>query len=349
MRLRNLSRLFSAHRYRKLREDFRAPLRALVAASGVFRGTFRLTTRRGETMVVDRGDVPIWEEYFRPRACRVQIEDALFRILPSDPRWPEYRVAPGSGCATHQPARWNRAAYRSPLTARLEAAEKGIYSQHGEDGVIAELLRSITPARRYIVEFGAYDGCRMSNSRNLIVHAGWSALLIEADRRLYRALHALYRDNPRVVTFNALVTPENLNALFARAGVPPDFDVLSIDVDSIDYHLWEALHGYAPKIVIIEYNASIPPEQEYVVPRDLAASLSGTSREGASILSLYRLGRKKGYRLAYSELSGTNLFFVHDSCWPRLDGLELSAAELYQPPQFGLLAGGSAPNGRGYR
>lgn len=336
-------------RYWKLRKDFRTPWRALVAASGAFRGTFRLITRHGETLVVDRGDRPIWEEYFQPRTCRVQVEGARFRIQPLDPRWPEYRVAPGSGGATHRPARWNRAAYRSPLTARLEAAEKSVYSQHGEDGVIAELLNAIGPTRHYIVEFGAYDGCRMSNSRNLIAHAGWSALLIEADRRFYRALHALYRDNPRVVTVNALVTPQNINALFARAGVPPDFDVLSIDVDGIDYYLWEALQGYAPKIVVIEYNACLPPEQEYVVPRELAASTSGTSREGASILALYRLGRKKGYRLVYSELSGTNLFFVHDSCWPLLGGIALSAAELYQPPQFGLLAGGAAPNGRGYR
>jgi hypothetical protein len=339
MRLRNLTRLFSTRRYRRLPADFRTPLRALIAASGVFRRRFRLVTRSDAIMDTDRGDLPIWQEYFAPQTCRVEVEEGLFRITPNDSTYPAYRIAGGSGCLTFHPQRWNPDAYHSPLARRLEAAEKSVYS---------ELLSRIPTVHRYVVEFGAYDGCTMSNSRDLIVNAGWSALLIEGDPRFYRALHARYRDNPRVVTYKTLVTPENINALFARAGVPPDFEVLSIDVDSIDYYLWQALTDFSPKIVIIEYNASIPPDREYVVPPDEALRLSGTSREGASILSFYRLGREKGYSLVYSELSGANLFFVHDSCRPFLDLVELSPAELYQPPQYGLLAGGAAPNGRGY-
>lgn len=349
VRLRNLARLFSARRYWKLRAGFQTPMRALLAASAVRRRPITLVTRTGEQMVVDRGDTPIWHEYFDPASCQIKIQDGLFHVIPRDPLVPPYRIQGGNGCLTYRPQRWNRDAYRSPLVSRLEVAERRVYSQHGEDGVIEQLLRDIKPTLRYVVEFGAYDGIVMSNSRNLIAHAGWSALLIEGDHRFYRRLHALYRGDPRVKTLNTFVTPENINTLFADAGVPEDFDILSIDVDSIDYYLWQALNAFQPKIVIIEYNASIPPETDYVVPRVDAVRLSGTSREGASIRALCRLGREKGYRLIYSELSGANLFFVHEAYCGVLDAIALPPEALYQPPQFGLLAGGIAPNGRGYR
>lgn len=349
MRLRKLASLSSLRRYRKLRADFRTPLRALLAASGATRGRYRLMARSGEAMTVDRGDAPVWHEYFEAETCRVRIEDGLFRVVPHDATAGSYRIRGGDGCLTYRPKRWNPAAYRSTLVSRLEAAERRVYSQHGEDGVIAELLQHVPATYRYVVEFGAYDGVTMSNSRNLIAHGGWSALLIEGDPRFYRRLAALYRRSPQVTTLNTFITPENINALFAAAGVPKDFDVLSIDVDSIDYYLWQALTEFQPKIVVIEYNASIPPDREYVVPRAQALQLSGTSREGASIRSLYRLGREKGYRLVYSELSGANLFFVHEAYRASLDPIGLAPEELYQPPQFGVLAGGAAPNGRGYR
>lgn len=349
VRLRYLPEALDLRRCKKLRRDFQTPVRALVAASGVVRRPVRLMTRTGATMIVDRGDAPLWREYFHPNVCFVEIKDGLFHVLPRDLGTTPYYVAGGRNCLTHKPQRWNREAYRSPLVSQLEGAEHGVYSQHGEDGVIGELLRSIGPTHRFIVEFGAYDGIAMSNSRNLIVHANWSALLIEGNRRFFRSLSKLYRHHPTVTTLNAFVTTENINTLFHDAGVPREFDLLSIDVDSIDYYLWQALTEFRPNIVLIEYNASIPPDENYVVPKSDALRLSGTSREGASIQALYRLGKDKGYRMVYSELTGANLFFVRDDLCDALNAPELSPEALYQPPQFGLLGGGSAPNGRGYR
>lgn len=349
MRLRNLPAALDPRRCQKLRRDFQTPTRALIAASGVVRRPIRLITRTGATMIVDRGDAPLWREYFHPDVCVVEIKDGLFHILPRDSVIAPYYIAGGRNCLTYQPRRWNPEAYRSPLVSRLESAEHSVYSQHGEDGVISEALRGIGKTHRFVVEFGAYDGIAMSNSRNLIAHAGWSGLLIEGDTRFFRRLSKHYRHHPTVTTLKAFVTTENINSLFADAGVPPDFDLLSIDVDSIDYYLWQALTEFRPSIVVIEYNASIPPDEDYVVAKSEALRLSGTSREGASIQALYRLGKDKGYRLVYSELSGANLFFVRDDLCAALNAPELSPEALYQPPQFGLLGGSSAPNGRGYR
>jgi hypothetical protein len=37
------------------------------------------------------------------------------------------------------------------------------------------------------------------------------------------------------------------------------FDFLSIDIDGNDYHAWHAIKNYQPKILMIEFNPTIPP------------------------------------------------------------------------------------------
>ncbi len=348
MRPQHLRQLFSWQRLRKLRTDFLTPWRALAAASGVFRQPFDLLTRTGKTLTVDRGDLPVWDAYFNPQTCHVELHDNLFRIIPHDSHYPAYDITGAHHLMTAQPQRWNNAAYRSPLVKQLEQAESRVFSQHGEDGILESLLQAIPTPHKFVVEFGAYDGEQMSNSRNLILHHHWSAFLIEASSKQYQRLQQRYCDNPRVKTLQSFITADNINQLFTTAGVPLDFEVLSIDVDSIDYYLWEALTQFEPKIVIIEYNSSITPDIHYVVPQTDAFRLSGTSDEGASMRALYELGKRKGYTLIYSELYGANLFFLHNSCLRYVECSELSPTELYQPPQFGMLTGGRAPNGRGY-
>lgn len=348
MRPQQLRQLFNWQRLRKLRNDFQTPWRALAAASGAFRQTFKLITRKGETLRVDRSDLPAWDAYFQPQSCHIEIAGNRFHVIPHDPKLAPYHISGAHNLMTSQPRRWNTTAWRSPLVKQLELAERSVFSQHGEDGILEALLQKIPTPHKFVVEFGAYDGELMSNSRNLILHHHWSALLIEASPRQYSRLQQRYRDNPRIKTLQSFVTVDNINQLFTDAGVPRDFEVLSIDVDSIDYYLWEALTQFEPRIVIIEYNSSITPEQHYVVPAADAFRLSGTSAEGASIRALYELGKRKGYTLVYTELYGANLFFLHHSCLQHIDTVELTPAELYQPPQFGVLAGGRAPNGRGY-
>jgi hypothetical protein len=348
MRLSKLGNLFSLTKYRRLQRDFRNPLTALLAASGLLKRTFRLHDKANHPYCINRNDQAIWQAYFERTACEVIPEDGLFRIVPSNPAHPGYRIAGCDNCFTHQPQRWNTTLYNSPLAQQLEQAERRVFSQHGEDGILEYLFRFIPSSKPTIIEFGAYDGVYMSNSRNLIYHHGWEALLIEADNRFYKDLHNLYQGHANVVTLNSMVTPENINRLFADHAIPRNFDVLSIDIDSIDYYVWEALSDFTPKVVVIEYNSTILPDIEYIVEPDKVAEYGGTSREGASLLALYNLGKRKGYELVYSELYGANLFFVHQDYLQYFAYQPLSPEALYQPPQFGVLAGGKAPNGRGY-
>lgn len=348
MKIRRLAGLFHISRYRSLRKAFRNPLWALVASAGMLKKTFMLKTNSGSVITVNRDDLPVWGEYFTSKTCKVSIADGLFHVVPNNPKFPPYNIKGTCRCFTHNPQRWNKDAYRYPLVRNLESAEHSVYSQHGEDGVIAALLEKIPVRHKYLVEFGADDGINMSNSRYLIQNGNWAALLIERDQRSFRKLCSLYKRNPNVITLNEFVTADNINEVFRQAEVPNTFELLSIDIDGPDYYAWKGLTDFQPLIVIIEYNSSIPPDREYVVGQSEATTLGGTSREGASILSLYKLGKEKDYNLIYCELTGGNLFFIHESCKQYFDYIELTPSELYQPPQFGLLSGGVALNGRGY-
>lgn len=348
MRLSKLKNIFSISKFQKLNKDFYSPWKALLASSGMLKKDWKLKTKDGYIFNVNRGDVPIWNEYFSSDACEVVINKELFHIIPNNPEIKDYFIPGLNDTITTQKTHWFNSSKTSALVIELEKAEKSYFSQHGEDGVLDYLFKRIPIKHSFIVEFGAYDGLCMSNSRFWIKEKNWSAYLIEADNRFYKGLSGLYKGHSHVKYQKAMVDEENINILFKNAGVPEDFEILSIDIDSIDYYVWEALTEFSPKVVMIEYNSTILPDIEYVVPRDKVFEYAGTEKEGASILSFYNLGKSKGYHLVYGELSGANLIFVHESCMKYLDYPDISPEEVYQPPQFGVIAGGIAPNGRGY-
>ncbi|KKR71817.1 MAG: hypothetical protein UU15_C0041G0001, partial [Candidatus Levybacteria bacterium GW2011_GWC2_40_7] len=54
---------------------------------------------------------------------------------------------------------------------------------------------------------------------------------------------------------------------------------------------WQTIENYTPKVVIIEFNPSIPVDIEYIQPKDLSIN------QGSSLLSITKLARQKGYEL----------------------------------------------------
>ena len=87
----------------------------------------------------------------------------------------------------------------------LQAAERIVFSQFGEDGVIEKIFETIEPGPKFAVEFGAHDGINNSNMRNLVVNHGWSSFQIEGDEKRAADLAANYRDHPTTRTLRAWV------------------------------------------------------------------------------------------------------------------------------------------------
>jgi hypothetical protein len=193
--------------------------------------------------------------------------------------------------------------------ADLTLFELSLFSQNGEDGVLAEIFRRIGSGQKFFVEIGASSN--ESNCLSLADVFNWSGLFVEADVDEYHDLARKFGGIPRVQVVRSHVTNTNFDAAFlTSSGVPSNFDVLSIDIDGNDYWIWEALKGYEPRVVVIEFNASLDPNLELVQPYEPDRAWDGSSFYGASLGALQRLASKKGYNLVHVDLTGANAFFV---------------------------------------
>ena len=202
-----------------------------------------------------------------------------------------------------------------PDTLPLTPFELRVFSQNGEDGALAEILRRTGAPERFFVEFGVESG-REGNCVYLADVVGWRGLFMEADADLYQMLERKYAGQSAVRTDKAEVTPENVEDLFRQAGVPADFDVLSIDIDGQDYWIWRAIASFRPRVVVIEYNSALDPRRRLVQPYERNVGWDGTDYFGASLGALQALADSKGYRLVHAELSGVNAFFVRADLAP---------------------------------
>jgi hypothetical protein len=200
-----------------------------------------------------------------------------------------------------------------------------VTSQKGEDGVLAKILEVLEVRSGWCVEFGAWDGKHLSNTYNLIANAGFSAVLIEGGEKRFKDLVATFGTNPKVIALNEFVgfTPaDSLDVILARTPIPLDFDVLSIDIDGNDYHVWKAVTRYRPKVVVIEFNPTIPTAVEFVQPADMGVN------QGTSIRSMCQLGKEKGYELVAA--TDYNCFFVRSEDFAKF-GIEDNSVEALRP------------------
>ncbi|HIF64190.1 MAG TPA: hypothetical protein EYG16_01780 [Deltaproteobacteria bacterium] len=202
----------------------------------------------------------------------------------------------------------------------LDDYESKVFSQHGEDGVIEQIFEIIKPTNKYAVEFGAYDGVTISNTRKLILD-GWASFQIEGHPYRAKLLAKEYEDNPKVTTLEAWIFPGNIEILFEEAGVPKDLDFLVIDIDSNDYYVWRAIQSFRPKVVMIESNASFPPPELAVIDFHPFNYWDLTNYVGASLQSMYNLAKTKDYELIHVMRTGPNIFFV-DKQYYDLFGIE---------------------------
>ena len=201
---------------------------------------------------------------------------------------------------------------RSLGTPALRPYELRVTSQNGEDGVLAEIIARIGTGERVVAEFGAGDGSETTTGF-LVDWCGWSAAYVEIDSESARRLARKHQHEDRVRTACSRITEENLEPLLASMGVPDEPDVLSIDVDSVDFWLWRAPSPLRPPLLVIADHASPPPGPRLTTPRNRQAGWDGaTDHYGASLDALVGLGQTKGYTLVHTDLAGVNAFFVRD-------------------------------------
>jgi hypothetical protein len=181
------------------------------------------------------------------------------------------------------------------------------YSQSGEQGLILRIMEVLGIERGLCCEFGAWDGIHLSNTRKLM-ESGWRSLMIEADESRFQDLLKTYPAGSAATNVCAYVgTGENsLARIAARSGIDERLDLVSIDIDGLDFEIFESLSEFEkpPLVVIVEVYTCHRSDNETPVARDVA--MNGV---GQPLGLFIKAGKQMGYRLV--SFIGTNAFFVH--------------------------------------
>jgi hypothetical protein len=211
------------------------------------------------------------------------------------------------------------------------------HSQRGEDGVLAYILSSLPKQDRFLVEFGAWDGKHLSNSYHLIEKFGYRGVLIEMELDRFQELEA-NMGMFNCTCIHAMVGYEGkstLDHILSSTNLPKDFDLLSIDIDSTDYQVWEALTNYSPKVVIIEIKSSeLPGVMLIHDPKNEGDHFT----TGSSISAITKLAESKNYRLICNV--GCNAIFIRKEYYKYFHKKELSEFDLftYETNGIGVLS-----------
>jgi hypothetical protein len=196
------------------------------------------------------------------------------------------------------------------LSRARVAAGKGRFSNFGEEQILQKYIAQLLPpagASRTAVDIGAGDGVRGSNTYALFSN-GWRGVGFEGSNRKVCKLAAAYKHYPQVSAANCVVTPENVVPLLKAYNIEREFGVLSLDIDSYDYWVLDALLAeFRPRIVVTEINEKIPPPIKFVVKYDPAFQMTHHFF-GYSIQSLAELAARHNY--AILEVEYNNAFLA---------------------------------------
>jgi hypothetical protein len=227
------------------------------------------------------------------------------------------------------------ARYHDPR--RLSHFEAQVLSQNGEDGVLAEIFARIGTADRRFVECGVGNG--LENNTAYLLMKGWRGDWFELDEGSIRSIHQTFSRplaQGQLSVHRQRLTMENGASAFERAGVPPEFDLLSLDIDRNTSFLWQGLSAFRPRVVVIEYNSNVPPSDAWTVEYEASLGWNRTLYFGASLKALEQIGRTLGYTLVGCETSGVNAFFVRDDLVGAKFSGPFTAEFHYEPPRYYL-------------
>jgi hypothetical protein len=197
------------------------------------------------------------------------------------------------------------------------------FSQTDEDGILLYIFSIIGTVNKKSVEVCAGNGIEC-NTANLILNHGWHGLLVDGEQSLVEQGREYYRRNPNTYVYppqfaHAWIKRDNVNDVIAENGFEGEIDLLSIDMDGVDYWIWEAIDVVRPRVIVVEYQDIVGPERALVVPYSDNFDATKYPRTrgmpnfcGASLPAFKKLADSRGYRLIGCNRYGYNAFFVRN-------------------------------------
>jgi hypothetical protein len=195
---------------------------------------------------------------------------------------------------------------------RFSKYKNNKHSQNGEDGIIAKLISILPDSNKISVEFGGGDGKTNSNTLNLLKEKDFTGYFIEADNNHFELLKQTAKEYVNIIPIHAEVdyknTENSLTNLLRNAGLQQRSpDIMSIDIDGLDYKVWESLTYYTPKIIVIEINSSLP--FNHIMNKEELSEKNLILR-GTNFQTMVELGKRKGY--SFVVWTGNCIFIRND-------------------------------------
>ena len=201
-----------------------------------------------------------------------------------------------------------------PEVKNLNELDFKVFSQSGEDGIIDYLLYSLDIKIPKFVEIGIGD-YQESNTRFLFEKTNAKGLVIDCLKDLKNKISKnviLWKGDLTIV--EKFVNAENINNVLKENGFNKKLDLLSLDVDGIDYWILDSLQPNISKIIVVEYNSTFGSDLEVTVPN--IKNFNRTNYHysnlcfGASLKAIIKLMKTKNYVFLGTNISKINAFFV---------------------------------------
>ncbi len=199
----------------------------------------------------------------------------------------------------------------------LSDVDYKVFSQTGEDGIIDYLLYSLNIKVPKFVEIGVGD-YRESNTRYIFEKNCCKGIIIDKNHNLKNKVSEvvkLWRGDLTIV--ETTVTSKNIVDILFSNYFENDVDILSLDIDGIDYWIIDTLPEKFSKVAIIEYNSIFGSNLEVTIP-----NIDNFDRKkyhysylcyGASLKALVKLMKRKKYVFVGTNIACHNAFFVLES------------------------------------
>jgi len=195
-----------------------------------------------------------------------------------------------------------------------------VFSQTDEDGILHFLFSVIGTTNKICLDI-AFASPYGANTTNLIVNNGWNGILIcggveesENVKNFFLSHPDTHIYPPKV--YQQWITAENINdTVYKGLGdlhvQEEKIDMLSLDIDGMEYWIWKGLDIVEPRVVVVEYQ-DIWGEKSVTAPYKPLFNRFDTHPDyyGASLPALVKLAKHKGYRLVGCNRYGYNAFFI---------------------------------------
>jgi hypothetical protein len=138
--------------------------------------------------------------------------------------------------------------------------------------------------------------------------------LVARGNQFYAHHQETYRIGPDLAV--EWITAENVNEILIQHGYNDDVDLLSLDMDGVDYWILKAI-DLSPRVIVVEYNNRIPADRIGTVPYNSSFEASGGAFAGdgffgASLGAFDKLLNGRNYRLVGANRHNTNAFFLRN-------------------------------------